>query len=81
MDHRLTEIFSARLTLLVPHGDGAAGPIVLDHRPVIDRQIFELPCRILDGIAARPHHLTNQPIGFEHGGSGIVDEARLHVLP
>jgi len=81
MNHRLAQIFGAGRSLFVSDDDGAPGAVVLDHMRMIHRQILEPPRRIFDRIAARPHHVADQPIGFEHGRAWIVHEARLHVLP
>src|SRR5690349_23556552 len=81
MDHRLAEIFGARLSATVPDRDVMRLVIMLDDDWVIDGDVARTLVEIADRIAARPHDLADQRVGECNGARRAADDparTRLH---
>src|SRR5580704_15111552 len=81
MDERLPKIFGRRFAATLPACDVARGAIVSDNLWVIDGNVSRALVEISQGIAARCHDFTDQPIGLGDSLLWSVHEASLEFAP
>ena len=88
VDHRLPEVLRGvaipipvRVAVVVPLGDRVRGAVVRHHARVIHRDIGRALLEVSHWIAARLHHLTDQPVALLHGLHRLIDESCLHIPP
>jgi len=81
VEHGLTQIFCARLTLGMAERDLVRGPVLAEGRRMIDRHIGEALLEVALRVAPGVHDPPDQSVGIANGDGRIVDEAHLHGLP
>jgi hypothetical protein len=77
----LAQILGARSSLAVRQRDVPRGAVMADHMRVVDGDVRRALLEVDHRIAARLHGLFHQTVGLADRQRGIIDEARLDVLP
>jgi len=78
---RLPEIFGASHSVVARLSEGTRRAVVLHDRGVIDREIGGAGIEVLDGVAARPHHLGDELICPSRCADWVIDELCLEGAP
>jgi hypothetical protein len=81
VNHRLSEILSACMSLFVLNRDFVCGPIVHHHVGMVDRNIRHALLEIGDGVTTCPHHFSNEHVCFADCSGGVIHEPGLHATP
>jgi len=81
MDHGFAKIFGIGLSTFLALRNGACGSVVFDNAAVIYGDISDALFEIADWVAAGFHDIAYQPISFDNGPFGIVDETSLIGVP
>jgi hypothetical protein len=55
--------------------------VVLHDFTVVDGEVRDTLLEIIDGVAARVHHLLHEVVSFAHGCARCVDEVLLRAAP
>ena len=81
MDHCLTQILRGRSSFRMLQSNFARGAVVHHDIRVINRDISDSLLEVAHRVAASGHDFSNQPIGFCHSATRVVDETRLDGPP
>src|SRR4029453_6044435 len=81
MDHCLTQILRSRSSFRMMQGDFARSAVVHYDIRVINRDIFASLLEVAHWVTTSGHDLSNQPIGFCHSTTRVVDERALDGPP
>lgn len=81
VDDRLAQVLGVGLAAVVAPRNRVRGPVVLDHRRMVDRNVGRPVLEVADRLAAAQHQFAHQLIGFRQRAFRVVDEAHLQAAP